>query len=236
MTHFISTPKSFILFAFIMLAGMIADAQQATQTIKLEVRMSDSATSEEIPFANVVLYDHSGTQIDVAITNMDGVVLFDKLKPAEYKVKGIYVGYSATEQNVDLRTSGRFLSIELRLTAANLVSCGWICCGIYEPVEDETYQAYSRPLDEEDEELLADLNDFICYPNPVREQLHVSVNGIYATAMAMISPAGKVIRTFDLDEEWEIDINLRGHPAGLYYFVCSGEGKSSTVKKVVKVD
>src|SRR5688572_17556295 len=62
----------------------------------IKVTLKDKTTGETIPFANVVAYKE-GVQVGVATTNMDGEAIIKPLPPGKYSVKGIYVGFQATE-------------------------------------------------------------------------------------------------------------------------------------------
>jgi hypothetical protein len=85
-----------ILFAFglVILFGTIANGQTGNGGIK--ITLQDKATKEAIPFANVVAYQ-DGVQVGVATTNMDGEATIKPLAPGKYTVKGVYVGYQASE-------------------------------------------------------------------------------------------------------------------------------------------
>lgn len=62
----------------------------------IKVILQDKATHEPIPYANVTVYQ-DGVQMGVATTNMEGETDLKSLKPGRYSVKGVYVGYQATE-------------------------------------------------------------------------------------------------------------------------------------------
>lgn len=83
----------FSLVALICL-GFSAMAQDQNGAIK--VTLIDKATKETIPFANIVAYQ-GGVQVGVATTNMDGECVIKPLRPGKYNVKGVYVGYQASE-------------------------------------------------------------------------------------------------------------------------------------------
>ncbi len=74
--------------------GLGAVAQTGNGAIK--ITLQDKSTKETIPFANVVAYK-DGVQVGVATTNMEGEAFIKPLEPGKYTVKGVYVGYQATE-------------------------------------------------------------------------------------------------------------------------------------------
>lgn len=83
----------FSIVAFLFL-GASAIAQNTNGAIK--VLLQDKTTGEAIPFANVVAYQN-GVQVGVATTDMDGYAMIKPLAPGKYDIKGVYVGYKATE-------------------------------------------------------------------------------------------------------------------------------------------
>ena len=85
--------KIYVVFSFLLLSW-VASAQNDNGAIK--ITLQDKNTKEAIPFANVVAYK-DGVQVGVATTNMDGEAFIKPLAPGKYTVKGIYVGYQATE-------------------------------------------------------------------------------------------------------------------------------------------
>lgn len=86
--------KIYVLLSFLLLSFGLTHAQNDNGAIK--VTLQDKNTKEAIPFANVVAYK-DGVQVGVATTNMDGEAFIKPLAPGKYTVKGIYVGYQATE-------------------------------------------------------------------------------------------------------------------------------------------
>lgn len=62
----------------------------------IKVKLTDKATKETIPFANIVV-QMGGIQAGVGTTNIDGEVMIKPLNPGKYTVKATYVGYQAVE-------------------------------------------------------------------------------------------------------------------------------------------
>ncbi len=86
--------KIYITLAVLVLTGFSLIGQDNNGAIK--VTLTDKATKETIPFANIVAYQ-GGVQVAVGTTNMDGEVVIKPLRPGKYNVKGVYVGYKAQE-------------------------------------------------------------------------------------------------------------------------------------------
>jgi hypothetical protein len=84
----------YLAIVLVVFTGLGALAQTGNGAIKIV--LEDKATKEKIPFANVVAYK-DGVQVGVATTNMDGEAFIKPLEPGKYVVKGVYVGYQATE-------------------------------------------------------------------------------------------------------------------------------------------
>ena len=99
-----------VMFVFM---GLSALAQNDNGAIK--ITMIDKATKEAIPFANVVAFK-DGVQIGVATTNMDGEAFIKPLAPGKYTVKGVYVGYQATEIKDVVVGEGKTAYIEIALS------------------------------------------------------------------------------------------------------------------------
>lgn len=86
--------KIYLALLMVVCFGFNAFSQADNGAIK--VTLIDKATKEAIPFANVVAY-RDGVQVGVATTNMDGEAFIKPLAPGKYTVKGVFVGYQATE-------------------------------------------------------------------------------------------------------------------------------------------
>ncbi|MBA3680148.1 MAG: TonB-dependent receptor plug domain-containing protein [Bacteroidetes bacterium] len=86
--------KIYLAVVLVVFTGLAALAQDGNGAIK--ILLQDKATKEAIPFANVVAYK-DGVQVGVSTTNMDGEAFIKPLSPGKYTVKGVYVGYQASE-------------------------------------------------------------------------------------------------------------------------------------------
>lgn len=86
--------KIYLAVVLAVFSSLAALAQTGNGAIKIVLQ--DKATKEAIPFANVVAYK-DGVQVGVATTNMDGEAIIKPLEPGKYDVKGVYVGYQASE-------------------------------------------------------------------------------------------------------------------------------------------
>ncbi len=82
----------------------------------IKVTLTDKATKETIPFANVVV-DMGGIQAGVGTTNIDGEVTIKPLNPGKYTVKSTYVGYQAVELK-DVNVSiGKTVYLKVEMSA-----------------------------------------------------------------------------------------------------------------------
>lgn len=81
----------------------------------IKVTLKDKQSNETIPFANVVVYQN-GVQVGVGTTNMDGEATIKPLSPGKYEVKGVYVGYQATEVKGVLVGEGKTVPITISLS------------------------------------------------------------------------------------------------------------------------
>jgi hypothetical protein len=86
--------KIYLAVVLVVFIGLSALAQNDNGAIKIVLQ--DKNTKEAIPFANVVAYK-DGVQVGVSTTNMEGEAVIKPLAPGKYTVKGVYVGYQATE-------------------------------------------------------------------------------------------------------------------------------------------
>ncbi|MGZ3999408.1 MAG: carboxypeptidase regulatory-like domain-containing protein [Mucilaginibacter sp.] len=106
--------KKIYLFVFgLLISGYAAFAQNNTGSIK--VLLKDKTNNEAIPFANVVAYQN-GVQVGVGTTNMDGEVVIKPLSPGKYDVKGVYVGYQASETKGVVVGEGKTVNITIALS------------------------------------------------------------------------------------------------------------------------
>lgn len=86
--------KIYLAVVLAVFSGLAALAQTGNGAIK--IKLEDKANKEAIPFANVVAYK-DGVQVGVATTDMEGEAIIKPLEPGKYDVKGVYVGYQASE-------------------------------------------------------------------------------------------------------------------------------------------
>lgn len=121
--------KIYLLAVGLLLCGFNAFAQNNTGAIK--VTLKDKGNNEAIPFANVVAYQN-GVQVGVGTTNMDGECVIKPLPPGKYDVKGIYVGYQASEVKGVLVGEGKTAYVNIGLSNADGVKL--------DEVEVVTYQ------------------------------------------------------------------------------------------------
>ena len=106
--------RKIYLFCFgLLVCGFNAFAQNNSGSIK--VTLKDKGNNEAIPFANVVAYQN-GVQVGVGTTNMDGECVIKPLPPGKYDVKGVYVGYQASEVKGVLVGEGKTAYVNIGLS------------------------------------------------------------------------------------------------------------------------
>jgi hypothetical protein len=81
----------------------------------IKVTLKDKGNNEAIPFANVVAYQN-GVQVGVGTTNMDGECIIKPLAPGKYDVKGVYVGFQASEVKGVLVGEGKTAYVNIALS------------------------------------------------------------------------------------------------------------------------
>lgn len=80
-----------------MLAGLVSMAQQTPTTqCSIYGKLTDKSSSEEIPFANIILYKNDTVKVAVATTDMVGNFCMKTISAGTYKIKAVYVGYTPT--------------------------------------------------------------------------------------------------------------------------------------------
>ena len=105
--------KIYLLVIGLMLTGVAVKAQNNSGSIR--VTLKDKGNNEAIPFANVVAYQN-GVQVGVGTTNMDGVADIKPLSPGKYDVKGVYVGYQASETKGVVVGEGKTAYVNISLS------------------------------------------------------------------------------------------------------------------------
>ncbi|MCE3225940.1 MAG: TonB-dependent receptor [Bacteroidetes bacterium] len=103
----------YLTVVLVIFSGLAALAQTGNGAIK--ITLTDKATKEAIPFANVVAYK-DGVQVGVATTDMDGVAMIKPLEPGKYSVKGVYVGYQAAEMKDVIVGDGKTAYVTIGLS------------------------------------------------------------------------------------------------------------------------
>lgn len=111
--------KIYLLALGLVFCGLTAMAQDNSGAIK--VTLKDKANNEAIPFANVVVYQN-GVQVGVGTTNMDGEAVVKPLTPGKYDVKGVYVGYQASEVKGVIVGEGKTVPVTISLSSGDGVN------------------------------------------------------------------------------------------------------------------
>lgn len=240
-----TTLKAVLTICYLVSTNIQLLSQNPTHTLEtnetktLTVILVDKETREAIPFGNVVVLDLSSTQVTVGTTNMDGLTYLIVPSRDTYIIKGNYVGYTLVIDTLFCSKPRCYRTDTLALEPA-ILDCfiSYCCCFSYDDVEteEEVYEA-ERQLErmEEEAEIRADLNDFVCYPNPVEKILNVTINGMDATELIMMNVKGEtLIRKEITQSDYQFELNLEMYAAGLYYVVCRGEGLSSNTRTIIK--
>lgn len=105
--------KIYLAIVLQVFTAISAIAQNDNGAIK--IKLEDKNTKEAIPFANVVAYK-DGVQVGVSTTNMDGEATIKPLSPGKYTVKGIFVGYQASQINDVVVGEGKIAYITISLS------------------------------------------------------------------------------------------------------------------------
>lgn len=111
--------KIYLLALALVFCGLTTMAQDNSGAIK--VTLKDKANNEAIPFANVVVYQN-GVQVGVGTTNMDGEAVVKPLTPGKYDVKGVYVGYQASEIKGVVVGEGKMVPVTISLSSGDGVN------------------------------------------------------------------------------------------------------------------
>ncbi len=94
-------------------------------------RIFDEKTKEKLPFADVVLLQN-GIQTVVTMSNPNGKYIFYGLKPGEYDIEVVYVGYpnarvtgilvddNTIPLDISMNTSDEFIPIEVKIRSINI--------------------------------------------------------------------------------------------------------------------
>jgi len=77
-------------YSIIIIAAILIAQMGAAQSIQGTIL--DKETGEQLPFANVILYEDS-VQIAVVTTSLEGEYSFEDIAPGTYEVEAVYVGY-----------------------------------------------------------------------------------------------------------------------------------------------
>jgi hypothetical protein len=230
----------FLLVIFFMKSLKAQDPAIETRTLHVMAR--DKETKEEIAFANVVLYSLDMEQLQVGTTNMDGEA--ELLVPAlpAHIIKGVFVGYRVAIDTLYYNdTTDKTIILELE--SGGVIICGMSCC--YGDLAEEEFDSQEEVFEaermieraEKEGDIREDLNEFVCYPNPVYDVLKISIDGIYATELLLMNETGQVlIKRAVTHEDYEFECDIRHYPAGCYYVVCRGEGLSSNTSTIIKRD
>jgi hypothetical protein len=227
----------FILIILLCMKYTAHAQEQSGDTKTITVLLADKETVEVLPFANVAVYSSDNEQLQAGTTNMDGLVTFELPSMESYIIRGNYIGYQMTTDTIMCRLPRCIRSLSIGLVSATAITCWGVIYDLYESVEElhEAERLYERM--EEEAWIKEDLNDFICFPNPVKDELKIQVDGVYATELLIMDQKGSLLFKKEITmENFEFEFDVRFLAAGYYYVVCRGEGLSSHTKTIVKIE
>src|SRR5690606_23498718 len=138
----------------------------------ISVILADAETGETIPFANMVVYDLAARQLTVGTTNLEGFVTLRVPAKKAWILKALYVGYSPAIDTIIRNDSTEQYRLVLQMADDGIIICGTRCgWSVVQAASDEEILEAGRAIElaELRTEVVEDLNDFECFPNPVRE-------------------------------------------------------------------
>lgn len=104
------------LFTSLSIIACTTGALQAQNESAIKVTLTDKASKETIPFANVVV-EMGGIQVGLGTTNIDGEVMIKPLNPGKYNVKATYIGYQTVQmENISISV-GKTVYLKMEMTA-----------------------------------------------------------------------------------------------------------------------
>ncbi len=121
--------KIYLALVMVVCFGLSALAQGDNGSI--QVTLTDKATNETLPFANVVAF-RNGVQVGVGTTNIDGVAIIKPLPPGVYSVKGIFVGYKPAEATGVLVGEGKTAYVNLPLSGGEATNLDAVDIVVYQ--------------------------------------------------------------------------------------------------------
>ncbi|MES2761557.1 MAG: von Willebrand factor type A domain-containing protein [Bacteroidota bacterium] len=109
-------------FLTCMLAGFISVAQQTpTANCSIYGKITDVATAEEIPFANLILYKNDTIKVATATSDMTGSFTFKKLSAGKYKLETVYVGYTKNVVSKIAVLDNKATQVNVKLSGSQVV-------------------------------------------------------------------------------------------------------------------
>ena len=120
--------RSLLVAFIILLCSFIGEAQTAQDSACFQVHLIDAQNNEDIPFANIVAYQN-GVQVGVGTTDMDGNCHIGYLAAGKYDLKGVYVGYQASELKGVIAETRKVVDVTIKLkNGEGVLLCGGCCC------------------------------------------------------------------------------------------------------------
>lgn len=129
----------------LIVASYFSYAQQKNSTLlnacSVYGKVFDKETSEEIPFANLVLLKNDTVKVDVATSGIGGDYCFKNIKPGTYKLKVMYVGYSSNLISQVSVLSNKPILLNIKLVSNHATLDEVEVVNYLSPVVDKEYKS-----------------------------------------------------------------------------------------------
>src|ERR1700756_173186 len=109
--------KSILLLLALLTILCISFTQANTGSVK--VTLTDLQTKDALPFASVTLYKDT-TQVQVGITDLNGVCYFKQVPAGKYNVKATYIGYQVKMVKQVGVYAGKTAYLNIKLTPGGI--------------------------------------------------------------------------------------------------------------------
>lgn len=204
----------FLVIGLICFCPYISSAQSSS----LAGLITDSASGESIPFANVVIYNQKGETVAGGSTDFDGRFDINPIEENIYDIRISFVGMRTTSIDNFLVIEGENrLDAQLREDTATIISCCFCCCiRISEETTEDTRNVVAGPF--------TGLNSRpysapAAYPNPTTGFLQYTAPAA-AKEVLLTDMQGRLMHREVPNEEGNLD--LTDLPRGNYLLQFTG--------------
>lgn len=219
------TMKRIILFP-ILFISIFAFSQNIRLSPNLKGTVTDSKTSEVLPFVNVVLFQN-GEMVMGTQTDFDGNYSFKAVKEGEYELRLACLGYTVKKiQGITIsKDETKFINLRMDDNPQDIV-CFTICCFCSRPLIDTPPDliAEQDSINKKEDKLLPSTGfsanyiseDFKVYPVPCRGIVTLE-NLPKTNKMLLIDINGKVLETIYIHDDAKMTIDLTRFQRGIYF-------------------